>query len=118
MMTKSASKSKRILSLFLALILMLGLIPISGIEAKAADSVPSTITLENAKYSVGTRVNNTYTSTFSEVGSTYTHYFTMGVNGNQTVGFCLDHNKHLGSVLEGTVWNNPTSTVPQYFSFA
>lgn len=110
MMTKSASQSKRILSLFLALILMLGMIPISGIEAKAADSIPSTVTLENANYSAGARKGTTYTSTFSEIGTANMHYFAMGVNGNQTVGFCLDHNKHLGNVLAGTTWDNPTPT--------
>lgn len=110
MTMNGASKSKRILSLFLAFVLMLGLIPISGIEVKAADSAPATIKLENANYNIGPRVATDYTSTFKEIGKATLHYFTVNVNGNQTVGFCLDHGKNMGTKLHDHVWDNPTPT--------
>lgn len=105
---------KRALSFVLVLVMLLGLLPTTVLDATAAD-VPSQIQLVNAKYGYSQSGNNfvSYTSPNGSINNAYFHYFTMDVNGSVVPGLCLEHQKHMGVSYEGQFWEQPKlSTLP------
>ena len=93
-----AKMGKRVLSFMLALLCFVSVVPTT---AFAADSMPSTITLQNATFT-----GNYSSASFS--GSVGLHKMTMNLGslGNH-VGFCADHGKGMTSNHAGQPWNNP-----------
>lgn len=99
------TKGKKILSLLLTLIMILGLIPTASFAAAAP---PSTITLVNADFAAGFMKSNKYNSP-SFGNDTWIHCFTMDVNGTPRDGFCMDYGKHLGGRNETQMWGSPAA---------
>ena len=99
------NRGKRILSLFMALVLTLGLFPVYGVETLAASgSPPQTIKLKAADFETGFK---TYQSP-NGLGSCMIHTFKMDA-GQEVYGFCYDHTKHMGTSLVGQTWTYDTN---------
>lgn len=95
----------RLLSLFLTVICVIGLIPTSAFAAPSG-SMPSEITLQKSDYFLDTDGSKTYNSpSFGE--PLYLHIINMNVGGKTNVGFCAEHGKQLGNTLIGKKWGNP-----------
>ena len=88
---------KKFLSGFMALVMLVGLIPLTAQAAEAPDGMPTDITLNNCEL-VGEFISE------NGLGSPQLHFFDFDVNGTITTGFCLDHGKHMGYGVEGCTW--------------
>lgn len=99
---------KRAMSLFLAFVLALGLLPVSefAIPAYAAEASggssgpPATVTLGDRQFYDG------YTSQNLTPAWTTPRFFEFTGDGNTAPGFCADHEKGLNP---SDVWSNPVS---------
>lgn len=100
---------KQLVSGLLSLVMILSLLPAT---ASAATGAPGTIKLINAKYGYLASGDSysRYDSPHTSIDDAAFHTFTMDVNGVETVGMCMDHNKHLGVSYEGQVWEHPKLT--------
>lgn len=101
---------KRLLSMVLALVLTIGLVPtLPAFALEAPDGMPDTITLKNAEYS---GFKATHYDSPNGLDECWLQHFTMDVDGQEVLGVCYDHAKRLNSSLEGTmVWNYSTNIV-------
>ena len=99
-MKGKTSLRTRVVAMLLAVVCIVGLIPTT---AFAANTVPGTVTLKKADYHVTDAIK--YDS--GVLGECYVHEFYMNVNGSETVGFCADHSKRMGTSLTGHTWSNP-----------
>lgn len=99
------SVKKRLMSLFLSAVMVLGLVPASVVPAFAAETAPPEIKLVEADYGSGGL--HTYTSP-NGLGLCTLHWFSMSTGGpDKTVGFCGDHSKYMGTLLNGKTWDDP-----------
>ena len=94
---------KRAMSLFLAFVLALGLLPVSefGIPAYAAEGSsgpPATVTLGDRQFYDG------YNSQNLTPSWTVPRFFEFQGDGNTAPGFCADHKKDLNA---SDTWSNP-----------
>ena len=97
---------KRILSMVLVLVCLLGLVPTTAMAATAG--VPDTITLTDAEYPTGTGQGALSQYTSPGLGNICTlHLFKANVAGKETVGFCGDHTMYMGRSVEGKPWDTP-----------
>lgn len=95
----------RLLSLFLTVICVIGLIPTSAFAA-SSENMPSEITLKKSDYFLDTDGSKTYNSPSFDK-PLYLHIINMNVGGKTKVGFCAEHGKQLGNTLIGKKWGNP-----------
>ena len=95
----------RLLSLFLTVICVIGLIPTSAFAA-ASGSMPSEITLKKSDYFLDTDGSKTYSSPSFDK-PLYLHIINMNVGRETKIGFCAEHGKQLGNTLVGKKWGNP-----------
>lgn len=99
------SVKKRLMSLFLSAVMILGLVPASVVPAFAAETAPPEIKLAEADYGSGGL--HTYTSP-NGLGLCTLHWFSMSTGGpTKTSGFCGDHSKYMGTSLNGKTWDSP-----------
>ena len=99
---------KRAMSLFLAFVLALGLLPVSefAIPAYAAEASggssgpPATVTLGDRQF------YSAYTSQNLVPAETTPRFFEFTGDGNTAPGFCANHEKNLNA---SDVWSNPVS---------
>ena len=87
---------KQIISLLLALICILGLLPTAAFAANG----PSTITLNDCTYN-GVKYDS------PALGVCYMHQMQFNFNGDSVMGFCAEHGKGMGWSLEGHTWDDP-----------
>lgn len=92
------SVQKRLISLLLTLICLLGLVPTTAFAA--ATSVPSTITMEDCTHN-GVHYES------PALDTCWLHQMRFDYSGNSIIGFCADHNKEMGWSLEGHKWDSP-----------
>ena len=95
--------AKRLFSGFMAAITLLTLLP--ALPAAAADTSGLPATIEC------TYVPQMHKTMNILGGTAYLHIMEFDVNGTGTVGFCGDHNKHLGTGNIGDTWylNGPVT---------
>ena len=94
-MRKICFPYKQMLSLLLALICVLGLLPTAAFAAS-----PSTIKLEDCTYN-GVKYES------PALGVCYLHQMQFDFNGDSVMGFCAEHGKGMGWSLEGHTWDSP-----------
>ena len=92
------SVQKRLISLLLTLICLLGLVPTTAFAA--ATSVPSTITMEDCTHN-GVHYES------PALDTCWLHQMRFDYSGNSIIGFCADHDKEMGWSLEGHKWDSP-----------
>lgn len=102
----------RLLSLFLTVICVIGLIPTSAFAASSG-STPSEITLKKSDYFLDTDGSKTYNSPSFDK-PLYLHIINMNVGGETKVGFCAEHGKQLGNTLIGKKWGNPETVTNSF----
>ena len=103
-MKRKTSLRTRVVAMLLAVVCIVGLIPTTAFAANTGtNTVPGTVTLKKADYHVTDAIK--YDS--GVLGECYVHEFYMNVNGSETVGFCADHSKRMGTSLTGHTWSNP-----------
>lgn len=95
---------KRIMSLFLVFIMMLGILPVSQMvipaQASSASGAPATITMNEW------HLRSSYYSQNLVPSYTQPRLFTFNVNGEISPGFCGDHSKEI-NLRRGEVWKDP-----------
>jgi len=117
------TKGKKILSLLMALVLVMGLLPTTVIPAMADTSnFPETISCSDyimQKYKNGELKR--YTSV-NGLGTPKFNYFEMFVNGRPETGFCVKHNLSFGAHSIDKQWKLsrviPAGTEPEWQVFA
>lgn len=92
------SVSRRLISLLLTLICLVGLLPTSAFAA--ATSVPSTITMEDCTHN-GVHYES------PALDTCWLHQMRFDYSGSSIIGFCADHDKEMGWSLEGHKWDSP-----------
>lgn len=92
------SVSRRLISLLLTLICLVGLLPTSAFAAAA--SVPSTITMEDCTHN-GVHYES------PALDTCWLHQMRFDYSGSSIIGFCADHDKEMGWSLEGHKWDSP-----------
>ena len=109
-MRKICFPYKRMISMLLVLICMLGLLPTAALAADA----PSSIKMENCTH------NGVHYESPS-LGTCLLHQMTFDYDQKSTIGFCAEHGKGMGWSLEGQTWGNPheitDSTVKQMMAY-
>ena len=95
-MRKIGFPYKRMISMLLALICVLGLLPTAAFAADA----PSSIKMEDCTH------NGVHYESPS-LGTCWLHQMTFDYNKNSTIGFCAEHGKGMGWSLEGQTWGSP-----------
>lgn len=88
--------SRRMLSMLLVLVCMLGLLPTAALAA----SPNTTIKMEDCTHN-GVHYESAALSTC------YLHQMRFSFNGSSIIGFCADHGGGMGWSLEGHEWNDP-----------
>lgn len=95
---------KRIMTLFLAFIMVLGILPISQLVtpayASSASGAPATITMKDWK------LKPAYNSKNLVPAHTQPRLFTFNVGDGVAPGFCADHSKEI-NLRVGEVWKDP-----------
>ncbi len=109
-MKQTNSLRQRLLSALLALVCVLGLLPVSAFAA-----TPDTIKMDDCTHN-GVKYDS------PALGECHLHQMHFGLNGKSTMGFCAEKGKGMGWSLEGQTWgkpkaiNDPTvSTMMAYF---
>ncbi len=109
-MKQTNSLRKRLLSAFLALVCVLGLLP-----AAAFAATPDTIKMDDCTHN-GVKYES------PALGTCHLHQMHFGLNGKSTMGFCAEKGKGMGWSLEGQTWGKPkaisdptVSTMMAYF---
>lgn len=92
---KRVCPHKRIVTMLLALVCILGLLPATVLAAN-----PSTITMDDCTY------NGTYYESVA-LGICYMHQMHFDYNGKSVMGFCAEKGKGMGWSLKGHTWSNP-----------
>ena len=95
-MRKICFPYKRMISMLLVLICMLGLLPTAALAADA----PSSIKMEDCTH------NGVHYESPS-LGTCWLHQMTFDYNQKSTIGFCAEHGKGMGWSLEGQTWGKP-----------
>ena len=95
-MRKICFPYKRMISMLLVLICMLGLLPTAALAADA----PGSIKMEDCTH------NGVHYESPS-LGTCWLHQMTFDYNQKSTIGFCAEHGKGMGWSLEGQTWGNP-----------
>ena len=95
---------RRFLSGFLAAITIIGLMP--TVSFAADGTMPDTITMSDCKFM------GQYNSP-NGLGSPLLHYFMYYVNGQDTIGLCLDHSKSMGSHSINKTWSLEKTIAPR-----
>ena len=86
---------KRLVSLLLVLVCMLGLLPSTAFAAS-----PDTIVMEDCTH------NGVYYES-AALDTCWLHQMKFDYNGDTVMGFCADHGGGMGWSLEGHEWNHP-----------
>ena len=86
----------RLLSMLLALVCVLGLLPTAALAAS-----PDTIKLEDCAYN-GVHYNS------PALGECWLHQMQFSYNGDSVMGFCSQKGAGMGRSLEGHTWDSPT----------
>ena len=86
----------RIMSMLLALVCILGLLPGAALAAS-----PDTIKLEDCTYN-GVHYDS------PALGVCYMHQMQFDVNNDSVMGFCSQKGAGMGWSLEGHTWDSPT----------
>ena len=103
-MRKICFPYKRMISMLLVLICMLGLLPTAALAADA----PSSIKMEDCTH------NGVHYESPS-LGTCWLHQMTFDYNQKSTIGFCAEHGKGMGWSLEGRPGGSPRpSPTPPY----
>ena len=97
--THARAIPKRIISLLLVLVCMLGLLPGAAFAASST-AAPSTITMENCTHN-GVHYESAALSTC------YLHELRFDYSGKSIIGFCRDHGMGMGWSLNGHKWDSP-----------
>ena len=95
-MRKICFPYKRMISMLLVLICMLGLLPTAALAADA----PRSIKMEDCTH------NGVHYESPS-LGTCWLHQMTFDYNQKSTIGFCAEHGKGMGWSLEGQTWGKP-----------
>ncbi len=95
MKKQAHSLRTRIMSMLLALVCILGLLPIAALAAG-----PDTIVMEDCTH------NGVYYES-AALDTCWLHQMKFDYNGDTVTGFCADHGGGMGWSLEGHEWNNP-----------
>ena len=95
-MRKICFPYKRMISMLLVLICMLGLLPTAALAADA----PSSIKMEDCTH------NGVHYESPS-LGTCWLQQMTFDYNQKSTIGFCAEHGKGMGWSLEGQTWGKP-----------
>ena len=98
----TVSRPKRWLSLLLAIVTVISLLPAMALPAMAA-TAPPTVSLVNVDGSPPS-----YTST-SGLRTVYIQPFTVNAGGATVTAFCADHARHIGPSAVGNTWNLDSS---------
>ena len=96
MKKQAHSLRTRIMSMLLALVCILGLLPTAALAAG-----PDTIKLEDCSY------NGVYYVS-PALSTCWLHQMQFNYNGDSVMGFCADHGAGMGTSLEGHEWGSPT----------
>ena len=97
--THARAIPKRIISLLLVLVCMLGLLPGAAFAASST-AAPSTITMENCTHN-GVHYESAALSTC------YLHELRFDYSGKSIIGFCRDHGMGMGWSLNSHKWDSP-----------
>ena len=95
MKKQTHSLPARILSMLLALVCILGLLPGAALAAS-----PDTIVMEDCTHN-GVHYES------AALDTCWLHQMKFDYNGDTVTGFCADHGGGMGWSLEGHEWNNP-----------
>lgn len=96
MKKQTHSLHTRLLSMLLALVCVLGLLPTAALAAS-----PDTIKLEDCAYN-GVHYNS------PALGECWLHQMQFSYNGDSVMGFCSQKGAGMGRSLEGHTWDSPT----------
>ena len=88
-------KKYRIMSMLLALVYILGLLPTVALAAS-----PDTIVMEDCTFN-GVQYNSPV------LGNCYLHHMQFDYNGQSITGFCAEHGKAMSKTLTGHTWSAP-----------
>ena len=94
-MKQTNSLRQRLLSALLALVCVLGLLPVSAFAA-----TPDTIKMDDCTHN-GVKYDS------PALGECHLHQMHFGLNGKSTMGFCAEKGKGMGWSLKGHTWGNP-----------
>ncbi|MCI9243859.1 MAG: hypothetical protein HFF43_10830, partial [Lawsonibacter sp.] len=103
-------KGRRWLSGLLAVVMLFGLLPASGLilPAQAAGGPPATITLDKSDMETQPYDDENMVSTNASYNKkARMRIFWMNVNGQRIPGFCADHSKELDTKKGRATWGNP-----------
>ena len=95
MKKQTHSLPARILSMLLALVCILGLLPGAALAAS-----PDSIVMEDCTHN-GVHYES------AALDTCWLHQMKFDYNGDTVTGFCADHGGGMGWSLEGHEWNNP-----------